>query len=169
MPCVLNYHHFPYLFFDKTIYMLSHEIDQLPRTDVFMDDKIRILLVEDEQIHQEYIKSFLQQQALHADEAETIQEAASALRSALAQNMPYNLLLIDIMLPDGTGHDLLELLTRDDYLCIYKSINARLIMITAMGELKHSAGAFAEGCDPYLVKPVREEQLLSLLKRFKIL
>jgi two-component system chemotaxis response regulator CheY len=134
-----------------------------------MNKHLHILIIEDEQIHQEYLLRFLERQGLQADVAGSLQEAVEALITALTQNRPYGLLLLDIMLPDGTGHDLLEQLRNDARLSTYKFNNCRIIMITGMDDLKHIAGAFAEECDAYLTKPVNEAQLVELLHKFHIL
>jgi len=134
-----------------------------------MDKHLHILIVEDDEIYQEYLIRFLERQGLQADVAGSLQEAVKALTTALTQNRPYGLLLLDIMLPDGTGHDLLEQLRNDPRLSPYKFNNCRIIMISGMEDLKHIAGAFAEECDAYLTKPVKEAQLVELLHKLHIL
>lgn len=73
------------------------------------------------------------------------------------------------MLPDGTGHDLLEQLRTDGRLSTYKYDNCRIIMVTGLGDLKHIAGTFSEECDAYLTIPVKEIQIMELLQKFYIL
>lgn len=115
------------------------------------------------------MRYLLQRLGLQADIAGSVQEALQALSLAQADRNPYGLILLDIMLPDGTGHDLLLRLHQDRAFSEYKFNNVRVIMVTGMDDLKHIAGAFAEECDAYVTKPVKEDALIELLKKFHYL
>lgn len=115
------------------------------------------------------MRYLLQRLGFQADIAGSVQEAIQALSLALANRNPYGLILLDIMLPDGTGHDLLLRLRQDTTFSEYKFNNFRVIMVTGMDDLKHIAGAFAEECDAYVTKPVKEDTLIELLKKFHYL
>ena len=73
----------------------------------YMNSEKPILIVEDDPIQQNYMLTQLKHVGLTADVAGTSHEAIEKLASALTRGSPYKFIFLDIMLPDGTGHDLL--------------------------------------------------------------
>jgi len=144
---------------------LTNPFDILYST--YMNSEKPILIVEDEMIQQNYMLTLLKHLGLTADVAGTIHEAMAKLASALTRGSPYKLIFLDIMLPDGTGHDLLVRLRNESSLSEYR--DAKVIMFTAMDDLKHISGSFAEESDAYLTKPVSESKLKELLTKEHIL
>jgi DNA-binding response OmpR family regulator len=126
-----------------------------------------ILLVEDDPSQQEYLVMFLERLDISVDIAGTKKEAQYLLEKSITTNSPYKLIILDILLPDGTGSELLRLVRTDPlYQAVYQ--HTKIIMLTALDDLKYSAGSFAQECDFYLTKPLQKEQFLSLLKFIKI-
>lgn len=74
----------------------------------------------------------------------------------------YDLLLLDIMLPEYDGYELLEYAKRE---------GLPVIFITAKGELKDKVKGLNLGADDYIVKPFEMEELIarvnSVLRRYK--
>jgi two-component system LytT family response regulator len=66
-----------------------------------------------------------------------------------------DLLLLDIMLPDGTGFDILEQIT----------VQTKVIFITAHQEHEYAIRAIRCGAMDYLLKPLIEEELTEALQR----
>ena len=98
----------------------------------------------------------LQKSDYEIDAAETGKEALE--KSA---NQAYDLALIDIRLPDMDGTDLLAKMRQT-------MRDGIKIMITGFPSLETGVKALDEGADAYLVKPVKPEELLALIKeKFK--
>ena len=70
-----------------------------------------------------------------------------------------DLIIVDLQLPDMSGHDILERIRRD---AEFNSIP--VIVITARNELGEKLKAFDLGADDYLVKPFQPEELVARLR-----
>ncbi|WP_304243423.1 response regulator transcription factor [Gracilinema caldarium] len=125
------------------------------------------LIIEDEIAQHEYLKLLLQRLGLSADFAGTIKEAEKLLRNTLLTNNPYKVIFLDIMLPDGTGREILHQLRTDPEFSMYAE--SKIIMLTALDELKDVAGAFSKECDAYITKGMQKDKLIQILKKYKII
>jgi DNA-binding response OmpR family regulator len=116
-----------------------------------------ILLVEDNLEIQEVNKNMLIQcGGYRVRLAKNLAEA----RERLAEAEP-DLIVLDIMLPDGSGLDFLQELRR--------SADIPVLLLTALGEPSDTAKGLRAGGDDYLAKPYDNDELLarieSLLRR----
>ena len=108
-----------------------------------------LLLVEDER-HLAFALEFnLQQEGYEVEVAETLGQA----RRWLAGNTP-DLILLDVMLPDGSGFDLCaELRDKDD--------RTPVMMLTAKGSPDDIVTGLDRGADDYVTKPFILKELLG--------
>jgi two-component system response regulator HydG len=111
-----------------------------------------ILVVDDDKSILRTFTRILQKNGYKIDTAETGKEAIEH-----ADNRHYDLALVDIRLPDMDGTDLLAKLKQ-------QLRNTIKIMITGFPSLESGVKALDEGADAYLVKPVKPEELLMLIK-----
>ena len=70
-----------------------------------------------------------------------------------------DVIIVDLRLPDISGHDILERLRRDT-----EFSNIPVIVITAKNELGDKLRAFELGADDYLVKPFQPEELVARMR-----
>jgi len=93
-------------------------------------------------------------------------EAVDAFRKALDQGQPYDLICLDIMLPEMDGQEVLEEIRRiEKERGIGGLDGVKVIMITALDDFGHVAGAFRTGCEAYLVKPIRKDEFIEEMQR----
>ncbi len=91
-------------------------------------------------------------------------EAIQAFRLARAHGHPYDLVCLDIMMPEMDGHALLKALrAAEDAEGVLVGDGAKVVMTTALTDTSNVFNAFREMCDGYLVKPIDGAKLLSLL------
>jgi two-component system chemotaxis response regulator CheY len=96
-------------------------------------------------------------------------EAVSAFREALETGQPYDLVCLDIMMPEKDGHEALkEMRTLEETKNTGSAQEAKIIMTTALGDLKDTASAYLHLCDGYLVKPIDKAKLMALLGELKV-
>ena len=93
----------------------------------------KILIVEDEEAISDLIKMSLTKAGYHCEQAMDGLEAADCI-----ENNNYDLILLDIMLPEINGYELLEYI---------KTKETPVIFITAMGELNDRVKALRAGAD----------------------
>jgi DNA-binding NtrC family response regulator len=116
------------------------------------ESKPRILIVEDDENIQETLKNILQQSGYETATAKTGREAEQKVKGSF-----YNLALLDIKLPDIEGTQLLKILEEN-------TPKMMKIMVTGYPSLENAIEALNEGADAYVVKPVKPDKLLALIK-----
>ncbi len=108
---------------------------------------MKILLLEDDEILNEIIESFLLEKgyqvscAFDGDEAEDL----------LFQEV-FDLLLFDVNVPSINGFELLTRVRKN-------SINTPAIFITSLNDTEDLKNGFSSGCDDYIKKPFEFEEL----------
>lgn len=97
-------------------------------------------------------------------------EAVDAFNEALKEGAPYDLICLDIMMPQMDGHQTLEAIRQleSDH-GIGGLDGVKVIMTTALGDSKHVMDAFREGCEGYIVKPVEKQKLLTEMEKLGLL
>lgn len=108
----------------------------------------RILVVEDERSHQLLIEKSLTG-FYKFDVAVSVQQARDLI---LAHH--YDLFLLDILLPDGTGFEVLNDLRRTE-----KHHLTPVIFLTVKEDLKSKLTGFSLGADDYMIKPPESLEL----------
>ena len=97
-------------------------------------------------------------------------EAVEAVRIALDENEPYNLICLDIMMPQMDGQQALsEIRALEEARGINSSHGSKIIMTTALSDIKNIISAYKGLCDVYLTKPIRKDQLLDELRNLKLI
>lgn len=111
----------------------------------------RILVVDDEQQILRALRTSLRGAGYEVDTADTAEAAlaAAALR-------PPEAIVLDLVLPDGTGTDVArELRTWS---------SAPIIVLSAVGDEREKVAALDAGADDYVTKPVGIDELLARLR-----
>ncbi|MBO6165755.1 MAG: response regulator transcription factor [Eubacterium sp.] len=117
-----------------------------------MDSKYCILLVEDDYALAMGTEYTLKAEGYGIRHAKNLQEARQAVEAA--GDGEINLILLDVMLPDGSGFDYLEQL-RDE------QVEIPVIFLTAVGDEANIVRGLDLGADDYVTKPYRVKELLS--------
>ena len=111
--------------------------------------KAAILVVDDESEIREGLQALLASEGYQVALAETAEAGLAAL-----DEQPFDLLLLDVSLPDRNGLDVLkEMRRRDPYLSV--------ILITAYGSIDMARAAFKSGAQDYITKPWSNDELLA--------
>lgn len=114
-----------------------------------------ILVIEDDMILNRGIRGFLEQRGYRCGSAYTVETA----RAALAEH--YDLLILDVNLPDGSGLALCEELRRTSSIPV--------IFLTANDTEQDMIEGFERGGDDYIAKPfsvgVLEQRVKAILRR----
>ena len=113
--------------------------------------KPRILVVEDEAAISEPLAENLEREGFAPEVAATLEAA----RDSYQRQVP-DLILLDVMLPDGDGRDL----ARE----IRKGSDVPIIMLTARGEEIDRVLGLELGADDYVVKPFSARELTARIR-----
>ena len=100
----------------------------------------------------------------HCDVVTNGKECVQAFKKAKAANRPYQLVCLDIMMPEMDGQTALMLIRAfEESAGIPIGKGVKVIMTTALSDMHNVTKAFREMCDGYLTKPIRKDKLLSHL------
>lgn len=114
----------------------------------------RILVVEDEAPIRDMVCFVLEQKGFEPVEAEDYDAALSKMAE------PYpDLILLDWMLPGGTGIQLIKHLKREEL-----TRNIPVVMLTARGEEEDRVRGLEVGADDYITKPFSPKELVARIK-----
>ena len=112
---------------------------------------MRLLLLEDDRTLGEGLRDYLREDGHVVDWCQTLSQARTL------QSEPYDALLVDWQLPDGSGMDWI------------RAMRARgemrpILMLTARDRLSDRVQGLDAGADDYLVKPFDPEELAARLR-----
>ncbi len=113
---------------------------------------MRILVVEDERTLANLIKEGLEEENFSVDVAYDGEEGLF-----LAENEPYDAIILDIMLPKVDGIEILKRVRA-------KGIKTPVLMLTAKSSIEDKVLGLDSGADDYLTKPFSFEELLARLR-----
>lgn len=113
---------------------------------------MKILIIEDEPSLREIMSRALTHEQYVVETASTYTEAEDKLAG-----YSYDCILLDIMLPDGNGLDLLEELK-------HRGRKENIIIISAKDSIDDKVAGLEQGADDYLPKPFHTAELLARIK-----
>lgn len=97
-------------------------------------------------------------------------EALFAFKQALAEESPYDVICLDIMMPEMTGQEVLKKIREiEASKNIIGNGSAKVIMTTALDDKENIKTAFREQCESYLIKPISKAKLLNVLTEFGLI
>lgn len=125
-----------------------------------MDEKKRILVVDDEPDFASIVQTNLTKEGFQVEVAFDGVEAMEKIKSA-----PYDAIVLDVMMPEKDGYEVCAELKKDPKYC-----NIPIIMLTAVADhvgstrYSHADGMGMEA-DDYLPKPASAEEITKSVKR----
>jgi two-component system, chemotaxis family, chemotaxis protein CheY len=130
---------------------------------------MKTLIVEDDFTSRKLLQEILKHYG-PADIAVNGIESVDAVSIALEAEEPYDLICLDIMMPEMDGQTALrEIRMLEEIRCIPPSKRAKIIMTTALGSMKDVMAAYHGTCDAYLVKPIDKAKFLLELQNLSFI
>jgi DNA-binding response OmpR family regulator len=108
---------------------------------------VRLLLVEDNRSLAASVARAFRSKGYAVDAVETVDDAGAALGT-----QPYDLLILDLGLPDGDGLDVVRRLRQ-------RKSRLPVLVLTARASLQSRVAGLNLGADDYLIKPFALEEL----------
>lgn len=130
---------------------------------------MRFLIAEDDPATQKLMQRYL---SSYGDCTAAVdgEDTIKAFIEAQNQKRPYDMLCLDIMMPKKSGHQVLEAVRLvESELGITGLDGVKVIMTTALGDPKNVIAAFREGCEAYVVKPVKKEKLCEEMEKLGVI
>ena len=113
---------------------------------------MKILLIEDDLDLQHTISEFLIHEQMLVEVASTCTQAIDKLIS-----FPYDCVILDMMLPDGSGMDVLKEIK-------HLNIDTAVVILSAKNSVEDKVEGLMVGADDYLAKPFHFSELLARIK-----
>ena len=114
----------------------------------------RILVAEDDPAIRQLLSDLLKGEGYDAVAAEDGEKAILAWEGAARGGSPFDLLLLDIMMPKASGYDVLKRVRRDDD-------RVAVLMLSAKSEEIDKVVGLELGADDYVTKPFGARELLA--------
>jgi len=126
---------------------------------------MRTLVVEDDFTSRRLIQRLLEPLG-EVDIAVDGKEAMSAFLSSRSEHTPYDLICLDIMMPEMDGHEVLRLIRQAEQESgTVGGSGVKVIMTTVLADHKNVMKAFSGQCSAYLTKPIDKQKLYDNLEQ----
>jgi len=97
-------------------------------------------------------------------------EAVEAFQMALDEDSPYDLVCMDLKMPEMDGHEAIQEIKELERAARISFENeVKTIILTAFGDIKNVTAGFSRGADSYLVKPLDTNKLLEEIKTLELI
>ena len=118
----------------------------------------RVLLAEDGPDNQRLIAFLLRKAGLEVDLAENGKIACDKALASRAEGRPYDLILMDIQMPQLNGYEATRYLRQHGW-------QSPIVALTAHAMTTDRQKCLEVGCDDYMAKPIDHKELISLVAR----
>lgn len=130
---------------------------------------MRTLIVEDDPGSSLLLREILKEYG-PVDAVNNGQAAVKRFAAALNAGNGYDLVLLDIMMPEMNGQTALREIRNIEKQNNIEGLDAaKIIMETALNDSKNILDSFRRQSDGYLVKPIDKQKLLDLLRQHKLI
>jgi CheY-like chemotaxis protein len=141
---------------DRSSDKISHKSNETVSKLQEIHKKYRILIVEDSLFNQTLIASILKRQGCETEVAENGNVAVSKALDAMNDSAQYDLILMDMQMPEMDGYCATRILRERGY-------SGVIVALTAHDQDGDRELCLGAGCDYYLKKPVSRQTFLPLL------
>ncbi|MCB0358818.1 MAG: response regulator transcription factor [Bdellovibrionales bacterium] len=130
---------------------------------------MKILIAEDDHTSALFLQHILAQfgccDVIHDGEA-----ALELLKQAIAEDAPYDLLCLDIMMPKLDGQRVLQALRAEEKQRGVPADEAtKIIMISALDDSSSILNSFELGCEVYMTKPFDKRKLIEHIRELGLI
>ncbi len=135
-----------------------HAFDALHEQTVSMMQQLRVLVVDDIQVNCALVTEQLAHIGIQCESVNSAKDALQQLRIAAQNGVPYDLAILDYLMPEINGEMLARSIKSDNQL---KSTS--LIMLSSAGATNYPHRFEDAGLSYFIPKPVRSDQLLDIV------
>ena len=131
---------------------------------------MRSLIVEDDQSGMILLRKVLAEFG-GVDDVPDGPEAVEAFERAWREGKPYDVIFLDIMMPNMSGHQVLKAVReKEREMRLPRIKEAKVIMTTALDDAESVSQAFHEGrASAYLVKPILRHNIIEEMRKLGLI
>lgn len=132
-------------------------------------EPLRFLLAEDDLACRLLLRTFLSRYG-ECNSAVNGVETVESFRMAMEEGRPYDLICMDIMMPEMNGREAVrQVRALEEEHGILSTSGVKIVMTTTVDEVKEVFLCFQELCDAYLMKPIDLAELLRQMRLFHLI
>ncbi len=126
---------------------------------------MRILIVDDDLANCQLIKHLLRPYG-KPDIVNNGEKAVQAYQSAQSEKEPFDVIFLDIMMPEKDGHQVLqEIRLWEQKNLPFGEGEVKIVMVSALDTKDHILSSFKEGCEYFLVKPISKSKIQGVMSQ----
>jgi two-component system chemotaxis response regulator CheY len=126
---------------------------------------LNILIVDDDAASRELMGVLLSDYG-RCSYAANGAEAIEVVAQSLNDKEPFDLICLDIMMPEVDGLEALKAIRQlEQEKCLPAADSAKVLMTTTASQVSKTMQAFHHGCSGYLVKPISKENLAKEISK----
>ena len=130
---------------------------------------IRILILEDDPVSGNLLKHYLESYG-DCDLVTDGRKAIDYFQKATRTGDGYQLVFVDIMVPEIQGHDVVRMIRETEKKeKIPSEKRAKVIVTTSLSDAENIIESFKAACDSYLIKPIRKAKLIGEIQSLGLL
>lgn len=129
---------------------------------------MKTLIVEDDFTNRLLLQTFLSRYG-ECHLAVNGKEAVEAFQMATDNRAPYDLICMDILMPEMNGTEAVkQIRALEEVRSVLSTDGVKIFMTTSLNDMKEVIRSFQILCDAYLFKPIDIGELLRNLRSFKL-
>ena len=130
---------------------------------------MRILIVDDDTTNTNLLASMVAKLG-ESETAHSGKEAISVFKSAWEDWRPFDLIFLDILMPEMDGCEvLIKIRELEKEKQIADKFKASIIMVSGVSEKEMVMACLRDGCDDFLVKPIETRLLFNKINNIRLL
>jgi CheY-like chemotaxis protein len=122
---------------------------------------MRVLMVEDNAVNMLIAVAMLQSWGVQVTQAHDGREALAAVEASLAEDRPFHVVLMDVQMPEMSGHEATRALRR-----LESGQSLPIVALTAAALVTEREEALSAGMDDFLTKPIDADKLHATLLKW---
>ncbi|MBU3916266.1 response regulator [bacterium] len=125
---------------------------------------MKILIVDDDLVSRKYLHGMLRKYG-YCEIAVNGKEAVEYFSQGIKSGVPYNMVFLDIMMPEMDGDETLEIIRKiEEDSGIAAGQGCKIAMISTLNDKKNILSSFSKGCEYYLIKPVQYKKIIEVME-----
>lgn len=123
---------------------------------------MKVLILEDDLVTGKLLEKILMKYG-EVTVCEDGMKAVQLYEESAQQKNPFHLICLDIMVPSLDGQEVLSRIRKIERR--ENLVKSKILMITALGDLKNISKSYRHKCDGYYVKPIVKEKMENVVDR----
>lgn len=130
---------------------------------------MRVLVIDDDEPTRKLLKSMVAKMG-ECETADSGKAALSAFKKAWQDWRPFDLIFLDILMPEMNGSQVLTKIRElEKNKGIPDKLKAKIIMVSGVSQKEMVMACLRDGCDDFMVKPLETQLVINKVRHFGML